>query len=819
MSLPVGISKCMTTFGKAYDVLGAEATIKVKITPDRAVVWAATGDVIYPTSPTVSSGDFPSVTFELPHVDQAGFVDVAGDAVTHWYYLIKATITFPDKSTQEVTKSFQPLVGMDSVDLDLVPGGTVLPGVTAPTASVQSLAGETGTIDAATARAALDVLSVDELSTTIDPAPALASVKIFNNGDSWGDKAAATRYADKKLAQRLVERFRMQPLTTDRDVSTSGYTTPQVLGLAETYWTPNDRGVIVLADGGLVNDRDPGGSTASTATVVEAFRSQMGRYHCKAVVANTSPSVQFGGGWSSGVSSAAGSVVDTIVSTDAIELRFGYGATAGQATVKNAAGATLATVNVGGYSTSFTGTVRLTGLGVGNKSLRITVVSGTIDFRGYRVPSAHPPTVVWQVPIVGAATNLPTLVTACKAVLSDYPTVIAVDPAAPPAGVDAFDTAAMLGPDLTHLNEKGQNWFELAAVAAFKTAGLTFRQGQNELTIDDLADTAYTVVSPPNYVGSGATAPSTPSGLSATPSAQIDVGWAIPVDGGATLTSFEVRSSPTGAGTWTTYTGISPTATTYTIGSGLTGGNVYDFEVRAINSVGASAWSSIVTGTPTTPFDITTVTGLKALFRADQITGLVDSDPVGAWNDESGQGNHLAQATAGAKPTYKTAVQNGLPAVRFDGVDDYLSRATLTGGALSQPSIRIFAFKPNALVAQQAFVDGVGSSNHILCRQVSGSHSMFCGTALSSSTPVDTNPHVIAAHCNGASSKLQRDAVDIASGNAGTQTLVGMRQGCDGTTANFSSMDLYEDMTISPIPNSTVLGQIHTYLKAKWGTP
>lgn len=57
---------------------------------------------------------------------------------------------------------------------------------------------------------------------------------------------------------------------------------------------------------------------------------------------------------------------------------------------------------------------------------------------------------------------------------------------------------------------------------------------------------------------------------------------------------------------------------------------------------------------------------------------VLDTDPVGAWDDASGQGNHALQATVGARPTLKLAIQNGRPVVRFDGVDDFLGTVVLT---------------------------------------------------------------------------------------------------------------------------------------------
>ena len=65
--------------------------------------------------------------------------------------------------------------------------------------------------------------------------------------------------------------------------------------------------------------------------------------------------------------------------------------------------------------------------------------------------------------------------------------------------------------------------------------------------------------------------------------------------------------------------------------------------------------------------------------KADTIGGLSDGGAIGTWADQSGNGRDFTQNTAGAKPTYKTGILNGLPVVRFDGTTDYM-----TGPALSQ---------------------------------------------------------------------------------------------------------------------------------------
>jgi hypothetical protein len=72
------------------------------------------------------------------------------------------------------------------------------------------------------------------------------------------------------------------------------------------------------------------------------------------------------------------------------------------------------------------------------------------------------------------------------------------------------------------------------------------------------------------------------------------------------------------------------------------------------------------------------VTGMTLWLDATQLTGLVNNDPVTSWTDMSGNNYHAVQATADYKPLYKTNVQNGLPAIYFDGSNDYLRIASST---------------------------------------------------------------------------------------------------------------------------------------------
>jgi len=86
----------------------------------------------------------------------------------------------------------------------------------------------------------------------------------------------------------------------------------------------------------------------------------------------------------------------------------------------------------------------------------------------------------------------------------------------------------------------------------------------------------------PNIVAAPTLAQGTGSALTVT--------WAVPtVDGAHSAAgTYNVRSSPSGANTWTIVSGI---ASPYTL-SGLTAGAAYDVQVQSANSAGASAWSA-----------------------------------------------------------------------------------------------------------------------------------------------------------------------------------------------------------------------------------
>jgi hypothetical protein len=109
----------------------------------------------------------------------------------------------------------------------------------------------------------------------------------------------------------------------------------------------------------------------------------------------------------------------------------------------------------------------------------------------------------------------------------------------------------------------------------------------------------------------GTTVPDAPTSLVATPGdTQVSLTFVAPAsDGGAAITDYKAEyRTTTGPGSWTPFSDATSTALAITV-TGLTNGTSYDFQVRAVNSVGDGAWSATATATPAAPPPFLPITG------------------------------------------------------------------------------------------------------------------------------------------------------------------------------------------------------------------
>lgn len=192
--LPVEVSTCAINFGRAISFLGEGAKVTATLSAVFAdgsgnltaatVVHTATGIALYSGDDVlITTADGESLDFAVPHVDQAGFHDGAGNTVTMWAYVLEGIVTFPSRKVA-FSKTFQPMVGETTIDLDLRPDGAAAAAVSAPTPTIVALSQQT----LAAAAAAL----VSETNAATSATTAADNANGFGAGTATGLAAGAT---------------------------------------------------------------------------------------------------------------------------------------------------------------------------------------------------------------------------------------------------------------------------------------------------------------------------------------------------------------------------------------------------------------------------------------------------------------------------------------------------------------------------------------------------------------------------------------------------------------------------------------------------
>jgi hypothetical protein len=123
------------------------------------------------------------------------------------------------------------------------------------------------------------------------------------------------------------------------------------------------------------------------------------------------------------------------------------------------------------------------------------------------------------------------------------------------------------------------------------------------------------------------------------------------------------------------------------------------FTARAVDNKDGSATSNPITLTagPAGPSMLPVTTGLQLWLDASVGTSTGTGDTVVQWADQSGNANNALQINEAMAPTLAAGAVNGMPAVRFDGVDDFLDVAdsdslSITGDISTFYVIRITDF-------------------------------------------------------------------------------------------------------------------------------
>ena len=214
------------------------------------------------------------------------------------------------------------------------------------------------------------------------------------------------------------------------------------------------------------------------------------------------------------------------------------------------------------------------------------------------------------------------------------------------------------------------------------------------------------------------------------------------------------------------------------------------------------------------------LTGLAAWYKADAGTSSTeDGTPLSTWNDQSGNGRHLVQGTAAARPLYKSAIVNDQPVVRFDGVNDLMAVAF----GLTQPAHVFIVFRPGPGPTPNGgtVVDGFEVNAMRLARASATAVQIRAGSWGPARIVDFSRFHQFEAEFAGDSSRLYIDGDAGASGDAGTRSAGGVTLGGagGGGSGAWLGCEIAEILVYDTIQSGPDRGLINAYLRDRWATP
>jgi chitodextrinase len=161
LAIPAAVTTATVNHDAPVSFGGEPGRVMARFTPSTTLVWEATGTPLAAFFDAISPDSGAPLSIELPHTNQAGFVNGAGNSVTNWYYSAKVWYFKDGQKIGLPSRDFQLPTGQNSVDLALVASGTaVTPPASAPTATVTSINGQTGDVVVAGLQAAQGVVFV-----------------------------------------------------------------------------------------------------------------------------------------------------------------------------------------------------------------------------------------------------------------------------------------------------------------------------------------------------------------------------------------------------------------------------------------------------------------------------------------------------------------------------------------------------------------------------------------------------------------------------------------------------------------------------------
>ena len=176
------------------------------------------------------------------------------------------------------------------------------------------------------------------------------------------------------------------------------------------------------------------------------------------------------------------------------------------------------------------------------------------------------------------------------------------------------------------------------------------------------------------------------------------------------------------------------------------------------------------------PTDITWTRTPDIWYSANDVNllfnvGVADSDPMATWKNKGTTGAtwDITQSTGGNKPLFKlhsdAVKMGGKPAIRFDGVDDYMTSAV--GSIQAQPATWVIVGKGTGAGTQVWFSGSATNRNQIYTAVLA--INMYAGSVAGLIQNITANTyHCISGIFTGAASTGALDGTTLGAINPGT---------------------------------------------------
>jgi hypothetical protein len=318
---------------------------------------------------------------------------------------------------------------------------------------------------------------------------------------------------------------------------------------------------------------------------------------------------------------------------------------------------------------------------------------------------------------------------------------------------------------------------------------------------------------------SGIIAPDQVTGVSTAPTTvntELSVSWAIPNDNSTAIIDYTVQYREQGQSTWNTVS-PKPTSNIATI-TGLSAGITYEIRVAANNGL-LGSYSSISTAEI---FDVMSLNPIAWLSATDISNGGSEpnnGDKVDSWSDLTGVASDATESNPSLQPEYQTNVQNGLPAVYFDGTHSRGLEGSFT--RLNNSGLTVFLVgKMDSVTPRRCFFEFYSTT---ITRR--GFFFTYGFNEASTNRGLDDSGfNVWSAYDDGSKTDLWENGTSMYTdiNNWGATAFTGSGAyvlGDDQTGGDEFKGYIGEFLIFDRQLTPTERSQVETYLKNKWGTP